>query len=353
MILVANTSMFVIMRQAKKWPAALLLATSVFVCLLLSGCESEQPKIVSHQGMTMGTTFTVKWVSSQSDTELNKLIDNTLVDINQSMSTYIPDSELSILNRTPPGEPLSVSEPLAHVLALSKKISVETEGVFDNTVGPLVNLWGFGPDGRVVKAPRQSELDGVRDRVGYDYVKIEGTQVVKQRQSYVDLSAIAKGYGVDLLADLLEAKGIESYLVEIGGELRARGFKPNGDEWRIAIESPTTAAERTIQRIIAVKNVGIATSGDYRNYFEEDGVRFSHTIDPATGRPISHKLVSVTVLMPTCAEADALATAMMVMGPEKAYKFAETHKLSVFLLVKTDTGFEEKMTPGFNQFLVQ
>ncbi|WP_420553859.1 FAD:protein FMN transferase [Neptuniibacter marinus] len=356
MILVANTSMFVIMRQAKKWPAALLLATSVFVCLLLSGCESEQPKIVSHQGMTMGTTFTVKWVSSQSpqsDTELNKLIDNTLVDINQSMSTYIPDSELSILNRTPAGEFLSVSEPLAHVLALSKKISVETEGAFDNTVGPLVNLWGFGPDGRVVKMPLQSELDSVRDRVGYDYVKIEGTQVVKQRQSYIDLSAIAKGYGVDVLAELLESHGIENYLVEIGGELRARGLKPDGNEWRIAIESPTNAAERTIQRIIAVKNVGIATSGDYRNYFEEEGVRFSHTIDPVTGKPINHKLVSVTVLMPTCAEADALATAMMVMGPDKAFQFAQTHKLNVFLIVKTDTGFEEKMTPGFNEFMVQ
>jgi len=340
-------------RQAKKWPAAQLLAILFFVALV-SGCGDQSLEVKSHQGLTMGTTYTVKWVAaSDSDLVEPKAISQVLLDINQAMSTYIDDSELSLINQLPVGSSVDLSPELLFILNKSQQISMRSSGAFDITVGPLVNLWGFGPDGRIIKAPDNEEITAVKDRVGYNYLELNGKSLTKNRDSYIDLSAIAKGHGVDALANLLESVGIESYLVEIGGELRAKGLKPDGSQWKIAIESPAAGFERSVQKIIAVKNVGIATSGDYRNYFEEDGVRFSHTIDPATGKPITHKLASVTVLMPTCAEADAYATALLVMGEEKAYDFAIEHGIEAFMIIKTAEGFAEQMTPGFKQYLVQ
>lgn len=217
-----------------------------------------------------------------------------------------------------------------------------------------MNLWGFGPEGRIVKAPDPQALEQLRTRVGYHYLTLESAtrKATKSAELYVDLSAIAKGYGVDVLAALLEQHGVKNYLVEIGGELRTLGVKPGNLPWRIAIESPTEG-ERTVQRVVSVSGVAVATSGDYRNYFEEQGIRYSHTIDPATGKPITHKLASVTVLMPTCAEADALATAFMVMGEQAAYEFALEHKIEAFFIVKSSEGFNELMTPGFEQRLVK
>ncbi|WP_299178515.1 FAD:protein FMN transferase [uncultured Neptuniibacter sp.] len=345
--------MFVYIRQKPKWPAALLSAI-LFLCItLLQGCGEKEPQLHTHSGMTMGTTFTVKWFSRDSNhAAVSTRINRLLADVNQSMSTYIPDSELSRFNRLPANQKAEVSPALSFVVGLGLNISERTSGAFDITVGPLVNLWGFGPDGRVVKAPSEQEIEAVRHRIGYQSIQLNNNLLSKNVNSYVDLSAIAKGYGVDVIAEFLEKSGIDSYLVEIGGELRAKGLKPDGQNWRIAIESPVSGPGREIQKIIAVKDVGIATSGDYRNYFEENGVRFSHTIDPNTARPITHRLASVTVLAETCAEADALATAMMVMGADKARVFAETEAIEALFLVKSDKGFEEFMTSGFKQYLV-
>lgn len=343
--------MFVI-RQANKWPAAQLLAI-LFILVLISGCQDKPQDIKAYQGITMGTTFTVKWVPNQQESVDTNAINQALVDVNQAMSTYIDDSELSIINRLPANNTVEPSAQLHAILVKADEISTKSSGAFDVTVGPLVNLWGFGPDGRIIKSPDQNEIDDIRDRVGYRFLELSSKSLTKHKDSYIDLSAIAKGYGVDVIATLLENSGVHSYLIEIGGELRAKGFKPDGSNWKIAIESPSAGFERTIQKIIAVKDVGIATSGDYRNYFEEGGVRFSHTIDPNTGRPITHRLASVTVLMPTCAEADAYATALMVMGEESAFTFALENNIEAFFIVKTEMGFEERMTPGFNHYLVQ
>ncbi len=336
-----------------KRPAALLLAVSFLLFTLLSGC-SKEPAIVAYQGPTMGTSFTVKWVSVDDavDEALPAKINQLLVDVNDSMSTYQKDSELSRINRMPAGESVTLSEGLAEVLNKALEISQSSGGAFDVTVGPLVNLWGFGPDGRVIHAPADEEIEQLRQRVGYHYIKLSGKQLRRERNVYIDLSAIAKGYGVDKVAELLESEGITAYLVEVGGELRARGNKPDGSHWKIAIEAPL-AGERKVQHIIEVRDVGIATSGDYRNYFEENGIRFSHTIDPATGKPISHRLASVTVLAADCARADALATAMMVLGPDKAEAYAEKQGVEALLIIKSDDGFIEKMTPGFANYLVE
>lgn len=354
MTLVVNTHLFV-SRQTPEWPAVKLLATLFISLLFLTGCFSQEPELVTHQGLTMGTTFTVKWVSDQASQNgsLNSEINQILKRVNQSMSTYISDSELSLFNQLPANQSADISSELAYVIRLGMNISEASSGAFDITVGPLVNLWGFGPDGRVVKVPTEQEVESTRQRVGYRFIQLDGNKLSKKKNSYVDLSAIAKGYGVDAIAELLEKKGINSYLVEIGGELRAKGFKPNGQNWRIAIESPVASIDRTIHRVIEVKDVGIATSGDYRNYFEENGVRFSHTIDPNTAKPITHKLASVTVLAKTCAEADGLATAMMVMGPDKAKAFAEREAVEALFIVKSVNGFEEFMTSGFSDYLVQ
>ncbi|MCP8686877.1 FAD:protein FMN transferase [Marinobacterium sp. OS208] len=340
-----------------KWPAASLLAILFVWLFILSGCSSEaERRVLSVSGATMGTTYTVKWVSAESGDEsverLGARLQQSLLDVNQSMSTYIKDSELSRFNQAGAGYGTEVSAGLFEVLQLAQSISESTQGAFDVTVGPLVNLWGFGPDGRVTHAPEQSQIDRARQRVGYQYLQLDAPtlRATKTADLYVDLSAIAKGYGVDELARVMEHEGIDSYLVEIGGELRARGLKPDGNSWRIAIESPVDAG-REVQRVITVHETGVATSGDYRNYFEEGGLRFSHTLDPLTGRPITHQLASVTVLRPTCAEADALATALTVMGDERGYQYAVDNQIAAFFIVKSGAGFVEHMTPQFEQYL--
>jgi len=340
------------LKRLVKWPVAMLLAVFVLV-----GCDLfYQESVVGFEGQTMGTSYSVKWVDKNAARvqALQHRADLALVELNQQMSTYIPDSEISRFNALPGASELEVSDALAFVVAESLRISQDSGGAFDPTVGPLVNLWGFGPDGRIETAPTDAEIEAVRSRVGYANISLleNPTRLKKAGDQYLDLSAIAKGYGVDMLAELLEAQGIKNYLVEIGGELRAKGVKPEGEHWRIAIESPLTS-ERSIGRIINVKDIGIATSGDYRNYFEEKGVRFSHTIDPATARPISHRLASVTVLSETCAEADALATTLMVMGDVAGFQFAKEKGIAAYFLVKdaNSDGFIEMATDPFEQYV--
>lgn len=340
-------------RRLTKWLAASLLA--VFV-LGLAGCDNmPREKILEFDGMTMGTGFSVKWVAADESqlAELRTEATALLAEINRQMSTYIPDSELSRLNRAEPGEPHEVPAELMFVLQEARRISDWTGGAFDVTVGPLVNLWGFGPDGRILHAPDDERIAQLKERIGYRFIHLlpEKHQVLKDGEQYVDLSAIAKGYGVDALARLLESRGINRYLVEIGGELRARGQKPNGEPWRLAIEAPVAGAQRTAQTIISLDQGAVATSGDYRNFFEENGIRFSHTIDPRTGRPIRHRLASVTVIRPTCAEADALATALMVMGEEQGYNFAKQHNLAAFFISKHGDGFTTRSTAAFKAYL--
>ncbi len=338
-----------------KWPAVYLLATLFVSLLLLSGCDTQpQSQVLSVSGPTMGTTYTVKWVSAEpaSAERIGARLQQSLASVNQAMSTYIEDSELSRFNREASGYSVVVSSGLFEVLQLAQGISASTQGAFDVTVGPLVNLWGFGPDGRVTHVPDPALIEQARQRVGYQHLQLDPVElrITKTANLYLDLSAIAKGYAVDELARVLEHEGVTRYLVEIGGELRARGLKPDAGNWRIAIESPLEQG-RSVQRVIRVDESGVATSGDYRNYFEEDGVRFSHTLDPTTGRPITHRLASVTVLRSTCAEADALATALTVMGAERGYQYAVENNVAAFFIVKSDAGFVERMTPEFEQYL--
>lgn len=302
----------------------------------------------------MGTSYNIK-ASKLPDSitlkEINNQAKQLLDKINGQMSTYQKDSELPLFNQNTSTDWIPVSPELFEVLKESLTISHLSYGVFDVTVGPLVTLWGFGPEKVTTAAPDEALIKVRLNQIGYNHLKVKGGGLfVKKDVSglYVDLSAIAKGYGVDQVGLLLERLGITDYMVEIGGEIRVKGKNNQGQPWQIAIEKPT-AEKRAIEKVLAITDTGMATSGGYRNYFEVDGVRFFHTIDPRTGRPINHKLASVTILSDTSMEADALATAMMVLGPDEGYQFAEQNHIAAFFIIKSDKGFDEKISSAFAQ----
>jgi thiamine biosynthesis lipoprotein len=310
------------------------------------------------QGKTMGTYYKVTVVLSEEQS--NKLvyqldalqtnIDEKLELVNDQMSTYRPNSELSSFNQTQSS--LTVSAETAYVVQSSLALFELSEGAFDVTVGPLVNLWGFGPDKKPNKVPSEALIASQRKNVGSEKLTIKDNTLIKSVPDlYVDLSAIAKGYGVDVVAEYLQSIGISDYLVDIGGELRAKGVKPLNKQWTLAIEKPVEG--QSVQRIIHIGDNGIATSGDYRNYYEFDGIRYSHTIDPKTGKPINHKLVSVTVIHPSSMMADGFATTIMVLGPEAGLAFAQKNNLAVFLLVKQGDDFIEHFTAEFKPYLFE
>ncbi len=305
----------------------------------------------------MGTTFTVKLVEKDSDkgkTNYEKVeseINRLLVEVNRQMSTYIEDSEISRFNQYRKTDWFPVSSDLAKVLIASITISEKSQGAFDITVGPLVNLWGFGPEYQANKIPDDEEIKEKKALTGYKKlsVKLSPPAVKKDiPEIYCDLSAIAKGFGVDKITMLLDSIKIENYMVEIGGEVRTKGKTQQNKLWRIGIEAPDSPTD--IQRIIVISDNSMATSGDYRNYYEKDGVRYSHTIDPLIGSPIAHKLASVTVIDKSSMIADGMATAINVLGPEEGYKFALREGLPVFMIVREKQGFVEKMTPEFKTF---
>jgi thiamine biosynthesis lipoprotein len=323
----------------------------LFLLLLIVSCAPNQPAEISISGQTMGTTYSIKVVQrSEVPIDIESLkgqIDDALIQVNALMSTYDPDSELSQLNKTAAGISFPISEQTEFVLKEAIRLHNLSNGSLDVTVGPLVNLWGFGPNKRAEVIPTQSQLLDIADYVGIDKFEMNLGVVTKLHSKlYIDLSTIAKGYGVDAVADIVEDNLIGDYLIEIGGEMRVAGKKANGNDWRIAIEKPITN-ERAIQKIISIGNNAVATSGDYRNYFEQDGIRYSHLIEPKTGYPITHNLVSVTVVHASSMTADGLATALNVMGAEEAKVLAISQNLAVFMIIKQDKEFIEYASPAF------
>ena len=333
--------------------ASFFFAVSLVVgCLVLAGCSESELPSHSYAGDIMGTTYHVKVVADPVAPDLESRIHGVLADVDNKMSTYKPASELNRLNEAPPGQSVAVSPELVEVLALSRQVYKLTDGAFDPTVGPLVDLWGFGPGGQEEQIPDESLIGPLVAQVGFSAVRLDEAagSVVKKRPRSLDLSAVAKGYAVDKVGALLADLGIDNYMVEVGGEMAVSGHNDRGTPWQIAIEKPLTLT-RSVQQVVSVASGGIATSGDYRNYFEQDGVRYSHTIDPRTGYPISHALASVTVISDNCALSDALATAFMVLGTEKTLALAEQQNIAVFTLSKTDNGFEAAHSSAFEPYL--
>ena len=316
-------------------------------------CQNNNYKIVLINGLTMGTTYSIKIKTADTVVNQEKIradIEKILLEINQKMSTYIVDSELSVINFSNSLDSNLISDDLFKVISHANTISKTTNGAFDITVGPLVNLWGFGPNKSENKIPSNEEIELIKKNIGYKkiYLNKETTSIKKLHPDlYVDLSGIAKGFAVDKIALYLNSYNLENYLVEIGGELIAKGTNEDNEVWQIGIENPNN----NLAKIIGLKDIAMATSGDYRNYFEKNGVRYSHTINPNTGKPIKHKLASVTVLDKTAMNADALATAFMVLGPAKTIELANELKIGVYLIIKNDENFYEEYNEYFEPFI--
>lgn len=309
------------------------------------------------EGETMGTTWSVNAVLPERVDEgaIERGIQHELDTVVAQMSTYEPDSDLSRFNRAPPGTWQALPPEFYQVLSYALSLAKSSGGAYDPTVGPLVNLWGFGPDKRPHAPPDAAALAAARARVGWQKVKLDDAQhrAYQPGGVYVDLSSVAKGFGVDQVARYLQRAGVSSYLVEVGGELRGHGRKPDGSPWHVGIERPGAASGAVdnvdeVARIVDLTDRAIATSGDYRHFFESGGGYYSHHIDPRTGQPVAHRVASVSVIAPECMLADPLGTTLTVLGPDEGMAYATAHHVAaLFILYDADGRLEERMSPAF------
>lgn len=336
-----------------------LSALFLFVAVLLVACSAPPEPQYQLSGSTMGTVWQVRLSELPQEMTLEDVkaeLEQQLELVNQQMSTYRPDSVISQYNQAEAGTWHQVPSEFALVLATALELAEISQGAFDPTVGPLVNLWGFGPQARGKSLPSDEKIASVKAEVGWQKVKTreQGHEVLQPGGIYLDFSAIAKGYAVDLLGERLTELGVAGWLVDIGGDLRTQGHKPNGEPWYIAVERPNAQA-REVSSVLALNDKGVATSGDYRNFYDTQEGHFSHTIDPRTGRPVEHQLASVTVLEESCMLADGLATLLTVLGPEEGLAFAQERGLEVYFIERKeqdrDVVFKEAMTAAFEQYL--
>ena len=330
-----------------------------FITLLAAGAAAAcvRPDRSTIRGLTMGTRYAVMLAAPINDavrTGLAELIEIELAAINRAMSTYDPRSELSGFNGRQDLGWVPASRGLIEVLDSASRISTSTQGAFDVTVGPLVDLWGFGPHYRTRRVPDVAAIERVRKSVGYQHVQTDRTAGAIRKthsRTQVDLSAIAKGYGVDRVAMILDLQGVGDYLVEIGGEFRARGTTAAGRPWRVAIEQPVEGRRR-LGKTIILENRAIATSGTTRDFFEQGGRHYSHGIDPTTARSVEHPPMAVSVVADTTMEADGWATALLVLGPERGYSLAQARGLAALLVTASGPTFDVRVTDALRAHLL-
>ncbi|MCW8277153.1 FAD:protein FMN transferase [Pseudomonas sp. PCH199] len=317
---------------------------------ILSGCGSGD-SMESFGGPTMGSTYSIKYVRHAglpAPAQVQVEVEKILAEVDRQMSTYRSDSDIERFNQLPANRCQTMPASILELVRVGEQLSKQSEGSYDLTVEPLLNLWGFGPQAREEKVPTAEALAEVRQRVGHAHLHIDGDQLCKDAAVEVDFNSIAAGYAVDLIAARLEALGIHNYLAEATGELKAAGKKLDGSPWRIALEEPRDD-QQVAERIVAVDGYGLSTSGDYRNYFEQGGQRYSHTFDARTGAPISHTLASVTVIHPSALMADGLSTLLLILGPERGWDYAEKHDIGAFFVIRADTGFVTRTSHAFDR----
>jgi FAD:protein FMN transferase len=330
-----------------------MIGTIAALCLILSACE-RAPEVIKLAGETMGTTYHITIVEPPSHATAERIgedVETTLAAVNASMSTWDPNSEVSRFNALESSEPLPISEGLAEVIRTANAIHVLSGGAFDITLGPLIDLWGFGTKSPADPLPTDGEIEAALESVGQGRLMDlrPGPELVKLNPDVrINLSAIAKGYGIDEVAKALRASGIDRYLVEIGGDLVTAGLNPLGESWVIGIEKPD-AGRRVVEMVVPISDLGAATSGDYRNFFEQEGVRYSHIIDPTSGRPITHRTTSVTVVSNTAMMADGLATALLATGAKRGMDIAEENNIAALFIVHDGDGFVTRSTSAFEK----
>ncbi|MBP7829460.1 MAG: FAD:protein FMN transferase [Kiritimatiellae bacterium] len=345
-------------RKVNPWKLLPVLAVIVAFAAVTWRRDPPGPRHPAWTGETMGTLYSIKLADSplgrRALRELQAELDRCLVEVNRQMSHYQPDSEISRFNRHESGEPFPVSPGFASVVRFALELSRRSGGVFDPTLGPLIDLWGFGAPGRADHLPSDGELAEARQRTGAGRLSVtpDGKLVKAVPGLHLNVSAVAKGYGVDEAARVIRARGISNAFVEIGGEVVAYGHNAEGQKWRIGVDAPRPDAlpGQELETILHLSGLAVATSGDYRNFFvDEKGERFTHILDPRTGRPIRHDLASVTVVAPDCMTADGLATTLFVMGAEEGMKWIESWPgiEALFILRESGGRFVCRPTPGF------
>ncbi|NKB88346.1 MAG: FAD:protein FMN transferase ApbE [Acidobacteria bacterium] len=339
-------------------PAAARILAVVGVCALLAACGGAAEAPASQYtyevaGETMGTTYTVR-VDSESrpflDGELGARVQEVLDRINARMSTYVDESEVSVLNAAEPDATVTLSDDTYFVLQSAVFLSESSSGAFDPTVGALVNAWGFGPV-NASTAPSAYELETLAAHTGIDKLEMDNDALSVRKldpQTRVDLSAIAKGYAADKVGDFLEESGLTRYMVEVGGEVLVGEPKRDGTAWNIGIETPDVGAAH-LQRLVALRDRAMATSGNYRNFYVMDGRTVGHTIDPRDGQPVDHNGASVSVIHESCMMADGMATVLMVMGPDEGFAWAEANDVAAMFVVHDGEGFVERLTTAFTE----
>ncbi len=323
--------------------------TAITVFTFLISCKNE-PKLQLNytEGKAFGTSFSVQFID-EKEIDLSKSYDSLTAVINASMSTYINDSDISRINK---GDTrVVIDDHFKKVFTVSKNIYIETEGAFDPTIGVLVNAWDFGPEGRITSLD-SLKIDSLLVSVGLDKVVLKNDRIIKtHKNTFIDFNALAKGYAVDVFAEFLENKGVKNYLVEIGGEIRAKGTNAIKQKpWRIGLEDPNFDGTQSYSKVITLQNGAMATSGSYRKFkLDKKGNRYAHIIDTKTGYPHKSNLLSVSVLANTCIEADAYATALMSMGLERSKEFLAIHpELKVFFIYENQD--KELETLAINSF---
>ena len=329
------------------WQVPFLLFLIIGTVVILK----KQPPFRTNEGMVFGTIYKITY---QHDDDLQEDIKQALMEVDNSLSPYNPNSIITRINHN---EDTTLNAHFTHVYGLAQQISAETEGAFDITVAPLVNAWGFGFKHSIDIAP--NVIDSLRQFVGYQKTRMEGGKIIKDDERLMlDCSAIAKGYGVDVVARTLDQKGVKHYMVDIGGEVVLKGKSPRMKDWRIGINKPiedSLSVNQELQTILEISDIGMATSGNYRKFYYKDGKRYAHTIDPRLGTPVQHNILSATVLAKDCTTADAYATAFMVMGLEKALDFCQKHpELNAYFICDGEgDSYEIHYTPGMEKYIVR
>ncbi|MGV8918497.1 MAG: FAD:protein FMN transferase [Pseudomonas sp.] len=316
----------------------------------ISGCGSGD-QLESFGGPTMGSTYSVKYVRGADGPrpEVVQLeVQKILAEVDQQMSTYRSDSDIERFNHLPANSCQSMPSGVLQLVRYGEQLSVASQGSYDLTVEPLLDLWGFGPQARVEHVPTAAQVAQVMLRVGHGHLHVDGDQLCKDAAVEVDFNSIAAGYAVDLISARLQALGIRSFVAEATGELRAVGKKPDGSSWRVALEAPRDD-QQVAQKVVDLDGYGVSTSGDYRNYFEQGGQRYSHTFDALSGAPIVHALTSVTVIAPSALSADGLSTMLLILGPERAWDYANDHKIAAFFVIRADKRFIIRSSPEFDR----
>lgn len=319
----------------------------LLVVPLLFSCNSPEKKIITYTGFTQGSTFSIKFFALADSTDLKHGIDSILSEINHTASTYDSNSIISMVNANKDPE---LNNDFIKIFNKAKEVSDSTNGCFDITVGDLVRRWGFGFKNK--KMPSSNQVDSLLCYVGYKNLSIKGNRLMKKfPETKIDFNAIAQGYTVDLVAEYLLHNSCSNFIVEIGGEVRANGLKQEKKPWIVGIEKPAVndSSEQSIQLKIPLTNQSISTSGNYRKYFIQNGIKYSHTIDPKTGYPVHHSLLSVSIIADDCTTADAYCTAFMVMGIEESKRFLENHpRIEAYFIFSDSTNTNQVYyTPNF------